>query len=200
MSRPIIEKTFGWSSELVDVEVEGETITSTASHPYWEDRTREWLRAGDLRAGMVLRLADGRASAIQSVSSRESVVEVYNFEVEGAHNYFVGASGALVHNPPPLVPLDDYNQALNAALGWLEPYGFRADLPKIARVGPNVGKPIGMMTADGKVGFRVEWDTRVGAHINVWNHHLPKGTSTPHFTFPATEKTVNKLIKQFACP
>lgn len=31
------------------------------------------------------------------------------------------------------------------------------------------GMPIGMRASDGKTGFRVEFDGRSGAHINVWS-------------------------------
>lgn len=47
---------------------------------------------------------------------------------------------------------------------------------------------------DGKnSGFRVEYDEKNGAHINVFSGK-EKG---PHFTFPATEKTVSKIQKKY---
>ena len=88
----------------------------------------------------------------------------------------------------------DYNQALNEALAWLEERGFAAEQPTIGKFGPNAGKPIGMRTADGQTGFRVEFDARNGAHINVF----AKGEKGPHFTFKATEETVNRIVKQFS--
>lgn len=48
-----------------------------------------------------------------------------------------------------------------------------------------------MQTWDGKTGFRVEFDDRSGAHINVW----PAKEKGPHYTFDANEKTVNKHQK-----
>jgi hypothetical protein len=56
-----------------------------------------------------------------------------------------------------------------------------------------VGKPIGMKSADGSVGFRVEYDARNGAHINVWAGK-EKG---PHFTFEGNQSMVNQIVKQF---
>lgn len=56
-------------------------------------------------------------------------------------------------------------------------------------------KPIGMQTADGKTGFRIEFDKRSGAHINVWSGK-EKG---PHFKFNASESTVTKLQSKFGC-
>jgi hypothetical protein len=63
----------------------------------------------------------------------------------------------------------------------------------VNRFGDNAGKAIGMKTADGRVGFRVEYDARSGAHINVWAGK-EKG---PHFQFDASQSTVNRIIRQF---
>jgi len=88
----------------------------------------------------------------------------------------------------------DYNQARNMALKWLEKEGFQAEELVIGKFGTSKGKAIGKSTADGKVGFRVEYDTRSGAHINVWSGKN-KG---PHFQFNSSEKSVNKIIKRFS--
>jgi RHS repeat-associated protein len=87
----------------------------------------------------------------------------------------------------------DFNQARNAAVEWLETRGFNAEQATLGRLGENAGKPIGMKTADGRVGFRVEYDDRSGAHINVWAGK-EKG---PHFTFEGNQSMVNQIIKQF---
>lgn len=50
----------------------------------------------------------------------------------------------------------------------------------------------GMKDNQGR-GFRIEYDDRNGAHINVYN----KKVKGPHFKFDASKKTVNKLIKRF---
>jgi hypothetical protein len=50
-----------------------------------------------------------------------------------------------------------------------------------------------MQTNDGKIGFRVEFDERSGAHINVWNGK-EKG---PHFHFKATKEEVINIQKTF---
>jgi hypothetical protein len=87
----------------------------------------------------------------------------------------------------------DFNQARNAALKWLEEKGFKAEQATLGKFGENAGKPIGMRTSDGKVGFRVEYDQRNGAHINVWAEK-EKG---PHFNFEGNESVVNRIVKQF---
>jgi len=50
-----------------------------------------------------------------------------------------------------------------------------------------------MRTGDGKTGFRVEYDERSGAHINVFDGK-DKG---PHFTFEADQSTVDNIVKQY---
>jgi hypothetical protein len=52
-----------------------------------------------------------------------------------------------------------------------------------------------MATADGKIGFRVEYDLRSGAHINAFAGK----EKSPHFRFKGTQDTVNKIIRRFFC-
>lgn len=101
----------------------------------------------------------------------------------------------MVHNGPGGASQADFNQARNAALEWLEQRGFKAHSPKIGKFGPSAGQPIGMQSADGKAHFRIEFDERNGAHINVQSGK-EKG---PHFKFKGDQKTVNNIVKRFMC-
>ncbi|WP_177327408.1 RHS repeat-associated core domain-containing protein, partial [Pseudomonas sp. BRG-100] len=87
-----------------------------------------------------------------------------------------------------------YEQALNKALEWLLENDFRAEKPKLGKFGERKGQPIGMQTADARTGYRIEYDERHGAHINVWTHRK----NGPHYTFEGTSKTVFQLTKRFA--
>lgn len=49
-----------------------------------------------------------------------------------------------------------------------------------------------MRSADGKTGFRVEFDARHGAHINVWS-----GKQKDTFKFEGNQSAVNQIVKQF---
>ncbi|ECA0692761.1 TPA: RHS domain-containing protein, partial [Salmonella enterica subsp. enterica serovar Kiambu] len=89
-----------------------------------------------------------------------------------------------------------YEQARNKALKWLEERGFKAERVNIGKFGSTRGKPVGMTTADGKTGFRIEYDERSGAHINVFSGK-DKGE---HFLFDASESIVTKLQKLFDLP
>lgn len=77
-------------------------------------------------------------------------------------------------------------------LQWLESRGFKAEQATVGKFGDNAGKPIGMKSADGKSGFRVEFDERHGAHINVWS-----GKQKDTFTFEGNQSMVDKVVKQF---
>ena len=90
----------------------------------------------------------------------------------------------------------DFNQARNKAVKWLDERGFKATESNLGGVKATEGKAVGMKgkNAEGKnSGFRVEHDEKNGAHINVFSGK-EKG---PHFTFPASEKTVNKIPKKY---
>jgi RHS repeat-associated protein len=90
----------------------------------------------------------------------------------------------------------DFNQARNKAIKWLDERGFKASEPNIGGVKATEGKAVGMKgkNAEGKnSGFRVEYDEKHGAHINVFSGK-EKGK---HFTFPGSEKTVNKIQKKY---
>ena len=86
----------------------------------------------------------------------------------------------------------DFNQARNVAVSWLDGKGFKAEKATIGKFGESKGRPIGMQSADGKSGFRVEYDGRHGAHINVWS-----GKEKQTFTFSGTKEQVDRLVRQF---
>lgn len=85
-------------TELWDVELEGEKISTTAEHPFWVVG-RGWVPAAELQVGDQLLDAQSRMVPIVDLHRKEGDATVYNFEVASAHNYFVGESGVLVHNP-----------------------------------------------------------------------------------------------------
>jgi hypothetical protein len=104
----------------VFVSVGGETIESTFRHPYWvvrgenlaerptlehharipDNATVEgrWVDAGDLLAGDILLLRDGRQLAVETITTKPVSQKVYNFEVASLHSYTVGKNHILVHN------------------------------------------------------------------------------------------------------
>jgi hypothetical protein len=91
-----------------------ETIITTPGHPFYlekPDSTRlqqystehdnlgaNWVDAGLLHSGDVLRRADGHVGIVRVVETRVESREMYNLTVDTAHTFFVGRGGWLVHN------------------------------------------------------------------------------------------------------
>ena len=92
------------TNELVEVTVNGETIKSTPSHPFYVPQ-KGWTSAISLRAGDILVLSNGEYVIVEQIQHEllENPVTVYNFEVEDYHTYYVSANAdsdefVLVHN------------------------------------------------------------------------------------------------------
>ncbi len=91
--------------ETVDVTYDGETITTTPTHPFYVPN-KGWTNAIDLRAGDILVTCNGKYVVVEKVQHEilESPIKVYNFEVEDYHTYYVGGTRTeehlciLVHN------------------------------------------------------------------------------------------------------
>ncbi|MBX2797494.1 MAG: HINT domain-containing protein [Myxococcales bacterium] len=80
-----------------------ETLTGTPEHPFWVPEVGGYVAMGDLEVGIVLRTVGSGEARVVSMDWREGDFEVFNFEVEDAHNYYVRApggsgDGVLVHN------------------------------------------------------------------------------------------------------
>ncbi|MFZ2165674.1 MAG: Hint domain-containing protein [Propionibacteriaceae bacterium] len=77
----------------------GAKVTTTEEHPFWVDG-QGWTPANRLKTGDNLRQSDGRPVRVGSVQATGKTATVYNFEVEGLHNYYVqaGDTWVLVHN------------------------------------------------------------------------------------------------------
>ena len=100
--RPI-ERTFVTpDQELLALSLEDasgaiETLEVTAPHPFRVDG-RGWVAAGELEPGDQVIAADGGRLSVAGAEETGRTSTVYNVEVEDFHTYFVGQSGAWVHN------------------------------------------------------------------------------------------------------
>ena len=81
-----------------------------------------------------------------------------------------------------------YGEAIEKALAWL----IRHDITALDVVFETRMHAFGMRTNNGSSGYRLEFDTDSGAHINVW-HHKIKG---PHYVFPGNEQEVRTKWRQ----
>ncbi|CAM2005700.1 HintN domain-containing protein [Acanthopleuribacter pedis] len=92
---------------LVTVDLGDQQIETTTEHPFYV-QGEGWIEAEKLKPGDLLIGFDGRTVEVNGLRFDEGVFRVYNFEVAGAHTYFVNQRGAelgvrpveavLVHN------------------------------------------------------------------------------------------------------
>ena len=88
------------NKDLVDVQIDGHTITATDRHPFWLADQRRWQDAKDLEPGDLLRTSAGTYVQVDALRKRTQVRTVYNLSVDGIHTYHVaaGSQNILVHN------------------------------------------------------------------------------------------------------
>ncbi|MCK5940959.1 MAG: hypothetical protein KAI24_03225 [Planctomycetes bacterium] len=105
-----VVRTFAKRAEaLVDLTVQysgsgrSYVLSGTPEHPFYVPELGEYVAMGELEAGAILRTTDGITARVVSSRLRRGEFDVFNFEVEGEHNYFVSPPmseevGILVHN------------------------------------------------------------------------------------------------------
>lgn len=82
---------------LAKITIAGVTFISTLNHPFYS--SGQYVEAKNLEKGDSVFTSSGRSAVINSIEFKDSTVTVYNFEVKGIHNYFIGnTEGYLVHN------------------------------------------------------------------------------------------------------
>ncbi|WP_158544790.1 polymorphic toxin-type HINT domain-containing protein [Blastococcus sp. TF02-9] len=84
---------------VIDLVVDGETITTTEDHPFWNASDGQYQRADQLDEGEHVLGADGgllTVSGLKMDTARSA--RAYNLSVEGLHTYHVGDRRILVHN------------------------------------------------------------------------------------------------------
>lgn len=177
--------------------VDGSTITATDHHYFWVDSRGAWVELDDVEPGDHLLTPDGVTTVDDLTIHASATSLVWELDTSGPNTFTVhtGTHDLLVHNEDP--SFDDYEQARNAALEWLEQRGFRAEVPVYNRFPESERgtKIIGWKTAEGNIGYRIEFDARNGAHINVFAGK-EKG---PHFTFPGDADLVERIIRRIGC-
>ncbi|MDV7699527.1 DUF6443 domain-containing protein [Chryseobacterium soli] len=94
--KKVVKLSRNTSSSLVKISVNGTEITCTPEHPFYVNGN--WVEAKNLIKGTLLTTLDGTTSPVESINFLDEKVKVYNFEVEGNHNYYVSKKNILVHN------------------------------------------------------------------------------------------------------
>ena len=97
--KPVLETYINETEEMIHVYVNGEEIVSTPGHPFYSP-VNGWTDAVHLRAGDILVLVNGEYVVVEKVQHEllEAPINVYSFNVDGFHIYYVSNIGVLVHN------------------------------------------------------------------------------------------------------
>ncbi|MCY9796177.1 HINT domain-containing protein, partial [Paenibacillus apiarius] len=85
------------TDETYHVKVNGTTIITTAEHPFWV-AGQGWVEARDLKKGDKLVDLDDQEVPIEDIDVKKERITVYNFRVQGIHNYFVTDLKIWTHN------------------------------------------------------------------------------------------------------
>ena len=85
--------------KLVHLITNGEEIITTDNHPFYV-QGRGFINAGNLLVGDKLISVNGEDLFVKKhyIEETDVPVDVYNFQVEDHHTYFVGESAVWVHN------------------------------------------------------------------------------------------------------
>ncbi len=95
----VVTTTVNKVDRLIELTIDGEIIQCTETHPF-QVKGRGWVDASELTPGDVVYTKDWDTATVNSVNLLEldETIEVFNFEVEDCHTYFVGDGLWLVHN------------------------------------------------------------------------------------------------------
>lgn len=85
------------SREILRITIGNETIYVTEEHPFYVIG-RGWVKAKDLAINNRCKSYDNKDALVVAIDRIIEKNIVFNLEVEGNHNYFVGKSRILVHN------------------------------------------------------------------------------------------------------
>lgn len=92
--------TFKVQENMYKIHINNATLQVTGVHKFLITRhgKEQWISAEQLQVGDKVRFANGKHHIIDDITIEYKTVQVYNFEVSGNHNYYVGKDQILAHN------------------------------------------------------------------------------------------------------
>jgi len=81
-------------------------IETTPNHPFFT-ADRGWVEAGQLLVGEQIRTESDHTTAVTGFTLDATPTTMWDLTVDGAHSFFVGSGGVLVHNACPGADLGD---------------------------------------------------------------------------------------------
>ncbi len=166
---------------IVELTINGESIQCTDTHPF-QVKGKGWVNAGDLQVGDLFYDKEWNTATVERIHTITlgEPIEVYNFEVEDGHTYFVGDGLWLVHNACPAAKKAQL--PTEGKIRYVPPKNSPVSLPRtstggyldkfgnIWQKGPSrtVGELFEWDVQLSKRGQRIlGWLSRDGKHINV---------------------------------
>ena len=155
---------------LVHVFVGEEEIITTTNHPFYVVG-EGFVQAGDLKVGSPLLLLDGTTEKVSRiyVEALQTLVKVYNFEVEDWHTYYVSEEACLVHNSCGVGGSKTAN-----------PYELEPTHPQ-TKSNRQMNKLTEQIKADGKIKETIKYVEYKGKKYVVDGHHRLIAAKRLHF-------------------
>ena len=196
---------------MVNVIIDNIDIIDTKEHQFWV-QDKGWTIAGELKSGDILVNQDGTTTTVDVIwfEKLQSLVTVYNFEVEDWHNYYVGPTRILVHNECWIKGTGEVAEWTNHGFKHFAPKNMSwKNVVKSTKSGPAKylkGAEIealermvwknGTDVTNGKTWKVMEFDEVIGASLGKETKYMrvefSSGTIHGH---PITKSEYNKLLK-----
>ncbi|MCU7841781.1 MAG: hypothetical protein KZQ94_20695, partial [Candidatus Thiodiazotropha sp. (ex Troendleina suluensis)] len=135
---------------IVDITIEtGEVIQATSGHPFYvKQEAWDWIDAGQLNAGDILRDAKGGVVTVESIKEALINTSVYNLTVDEVHTFYVGKEEVLSHNAQKVCNLN------GLLIGAKKPH-FKPNVKhKVGGAGKKPGLPAGLEPDDSYYAFQ----------------------------------------------
>lgn len=107
-------------------DLKAQQLDTTEEHPFYVEG-RGWIAAQQLVPGDAVRTASGSPAIVREVLFTDRLATVYNFEVDGLHNYRVGTDGVLTHNLSCKLHLHHWIPQQRAIKRWVEARGINIE-------------------------------------------------------------------------
>jgi RHS repeat-associated protein len=209
-----------YDGPLATLQIGEEEITATSGHPFWVVRGEalagrptprhapagepgdvhgRWVMAADLRVGDELLLHGGETLPVERVVVYHQALRVYNISVAGLHNYCVGCSGVLVHNPGGDCPKGVGEQARDPLGRFLRKIGDERRPGSLTEEGvwDAVSRKPGWRVIEGRVTVRgPNGEIRVydGAAISPKGHVIGLETKSGSSPWRGSQRTFDRSI------
>ena len=126
--KTVLETYVRQVDKLVHITINGEEIVTTDNHPFYV-QGRGFIEAGNLLIGDKLVSSIGEDLLIENynIEETENLVDVYNFQVEDFHTYFVGECFVWVHNNNDACPVPEPRKSEKHKTADGEPLTYKSN-------------------------------------------------------------------------